>query len=140
MTNPTILNNILWSATAETDSFYYAGLYSFNDMEKRFKLSKIEKNHSLVSDYQGGEVLETLKWFSNDYYSILRRKDGRLQFNDMRYGTFRGEANGEDDYIFKFILEEQEDGTIKMNEAEGGPPRGRESSMFTDLWQRLSGI
>jgi inner membrane protein len=43
MTTPTILNNVLWSGIAETDSAYYYGMYSFFDKEKNFKLNKIEK-------------------------------------------------------------------------------------------------
>lgn len=139
MTNPSILNNFLWSATVETDSFYYQGLYSIFDTDKKFKLAQIPKNRHLAIDSGNDRVLNILKWFSNDYYAYIIREDGKLQFNDMRYGTFRGEGNSENDYIFRFVLDESEAG-YSLDEAEGGPPEGSEDQMMKDLFNRVKGI
>jgi len=84
MTGPTILNNVLWSGTAETDSSFYTGLYAFNDKEKEFKLIEVPKNHHWLDAKEDDKVINTLSWFSKGYYSVLRRRDGRLQVNDMR--------------------------------------------------------
>lgn len=139
MTNPSILNNFLWSATVETDSFYYQGLYSIFDTDKKFKLAQIPKNRHLAIDSGNDRVLNILKWFSNDYYAYIIREDGKLQFNDMRYGTFRGEGNSENDYIFRFVLDESDAG-YSLDEAEGGPPEGSEDQMMKDLFNRVKGI
>ena len=143
MTNPTILNNVLWSATAETDSAYFQGSYSHFDKEKRFKLVRIPKQHGLI-----GEALETdktlgiLRWFSNDYYSLLRRDDGRLQFNDMRYGVYNASKAGvtADDYIFKFIVKKDGSGQYQLDGDAGRPPKGKEREMMSLLWTRIKGI
>ena len=141
MVNPTILNNILWSGTVETDSIYYQGLYSFNDQKKEFKLYPIPKNHHLVRDNGQDKVLNTLKWFSKDYYGYMIREDGRIQMNDLRYGTFRGNGNiTENDFIFRFILEPQPDGSYALGKAEGGPPPGAEDDMMNSLLARIRGI
>jgi len=71
MTGPTILNNILWSATAETEKSFYTGLYSFYDDDKKFKLVQIPKNHHLIDPKPDDKVINTLAWFSKDYYAVL---------------------------------------------------------------------
>lgn len=140
MTGPTILNNLLWSATAETDSSFYTGLYSFYDEDPTFKLFEIPKNHGLIDYESDDKVVNTLKWFSKDYYSIMRRKDGLLQINDMRYGTFDGENVDEDSYIFRFVVDKDQDGYYQLQSSEGGPKRGSEEKIFGDLFKRIGGI
>ncbi len=140
MTGPTILNNVLWSGTAETDSSFFTGLYAFNDKEEKFKLVEIPKNHVWLDAKADDKVINTLSWFSKGYYSVLRRRDGRLQVNDMRYGTFReGEAD-EDSYIFRFVVEKDGDGNYQLDDAVGGPKRGGEKEMLSQLSKRIKGI
>ncbi len=140
MTGPTILNNLLWSGTAETESSFYTGQYSFYDKEQKFKLYEIPKNHNLLNYKSDDEVVNTLKWFSNDYYSVMRRKDGLLQINDMRYGTFDGKDVNEDSYIFRFVVDKRENGNYQLQTADGGPKRGSEEEIFSKLFERISGI
>jgi len=139
MTGPSILNNVLWSGTAETDSSFYTGLYSFYDKEKKFKLFEIPKNHQLLDVSADDKVINTLKWFSKDYYSVLRRDDGRLQVNDMRFGTFDGESTGENSYIFTFIIKKDENGYYQLEKAGRGPKRGDEKEIFSELYERIKG-
>ena len=141
MTNPSLMSNFLWSTTIETDSFYYQGLYSDFDKERIFKLQEIPKNHELIAPYETDKTIEILKWFSADYYAVLVRKDGLLQLNDMRYGTFNGgSANDEDNYIFKFVLEEEE-GVIHFDPSKSGPPaRSNPKEMMDQLIGRTKGI
>ncbi len=141
MTNPSILNNLLWSGTVATDSLYYQGLYSVFDKKKNFKLNSIPKNHHLIADAKPDDkVINILKWFSNNYYHILIRRDGKLQFNDMRYGTFRGDSYDEDDFIFRFVIEKGSDGYYSLIKEIAGGPDGEEKKMFGELWNRVKGI
>jgi len=142
MTSPTILNNVLWTGTAETDSFFYQGQYSLLDKDKSFKLSKVPKKHHLLADAKSDDkTINILKWFSKEYFTLLERSDGYLQFNDMRYGTFRGDSYGENDFIFRFILEKDENGYYQMLDAAGGPPEDMDQgAMATELWTRIKGI
>jgi inner membrane protein len=141
MTNPTILNNVLWTGTVETDSMYYQGQYSLFDKEKRFKLRAIPKNMDLIEGHDHDETVETLKWFANNYVSIIRRSDGRLQINDMRYGTVGSLRNEEDKYIFSFILEPDEHGKYQLTQGQGGRPDPEERvELINDLVERARGI
>lgn len=140
MTAPTILNNVLWSTTVEADSVFYQGQYSFFDTERTFQLAAIPKNHDLIPDGDGDHTIETLRWFSDDYYGVIRRRDGRLQINDMRYGSFSGTGQDEDDYIFRFVVEKDSSGRYWLDESAGGPPRGREQEIFSKLLSRIQGV
>lgn len=141
-TSPTILNNILWSGVAETKDGFYQGQYSLMDKEPKFKLTKIAKNHDLIANAKSDDhVINTLRWFSDDFYAVMRRTDGKLQINDMRYGTFRGDGKSEKDFIFNFPVELQSDGTYRLIKAQGGPPDDADmGKMATDLWARIKGI
>ena len=139
ISGPSILNNILWSATIENDSVYYQGQYSMFDTSP-IQFNPINKNHDLIDGNQDDRTIRILKWFSKDFYNIITRKDGRLQFNDLRYGTFRGQGGGENDYIFRFIIEKQADNSYEMQASDGGPPPGEEKEMMSSLWNRIKGI
>jgi len=136
MTSPSLFTNFLWSGTAEADSVYYQAIYSKFDKVPSIKKFKVfPKNHDLISNYADDHSIKTLKWFSNDYYSILVRKDGKLQFNDLRFGTFTDQEPTEDDFIFRFILEEK-NGKIEAHEGD----RDRGDGIFKTLYDRTMGI
>ena len=67
---------------------------------------RIPKQHQLLGEVEGDSTIEILKWFSNNYYSVLERQDGKLQFNDMRYGVYNATKAGigEDDFILNLLL------------------------------------
>ncbi len=140
MTGPTILNNILWSATAESDTSFYTGHYSFNDNKETFKLFEIPKNHFLIDPKSDDKVVNTLKWFSKDYYAIIRRNDGRIQINDLRYSTFKGQPADENGYVFRFVVQKDTSGRYHLDNALGGPPRGKEAGILKPLFNRIKGI
>ena len=82
--------------------------YSFmSDKPIIEKFSKLEKNWELIDGLENERPVKIVKWFSKGYYNALKRKDGRIQMNDLRYGSFRDTFESEDDYIFKFILEKK---------------------------------
>ena len=80
---PTILNNFLWYAVAETDKNYTVSFYSiFDDINTPPNFINIPKNHKLLDvDHQD---IKTLRWFSNEFYtlSILNNK---IIYKDLRY-------------------------------------------------------
>lgn len=107
MTQPTIFNNVLWMGMAEGDSAFYFSLYSILDKEAKFSPVKVlEKNHDLISKYENDRSIKILKWFSDHYYNITIRPDGKMQFNNLRFGMRGSEETGYN-YIFGFSLEEK---------------------------------
>ncbi len=137
MSGPTILNNFLWLGVAEGDSAYYHGYYTFFSDDKLVeKFSTIPKHHERLAGYENDPTLKTLKWFSKDFYNVIVRKDGKLQYNDMRYGSFQEGFKDENDYVFKFILEEK-DGKLEATQSrEGRKINGEE---FGKYWDRVLG-
>ncbi len=137
-TNPTILNNYLWNVVAEGDTAYYhAQLSLFDQPAEIGKFRIFPKNHHLIDQYKGDRTYEILTWFSDGYYNIIRRRDGLLQLNDMRFGTFGDLDGNEEDYIFKFILSEK-NGELQAEQSRAG--RQSISGTFKLLIARISGI
>ncbi len=120
MSSPSILNNFLWLGVAEGDAAYYHAYYSFFEKEPVIKkFNTLPKNHERIAHLEDEREIKILKWFSKDYYNIIIRKDGRLQMNDLRFGSFEEELKEENDYIFKFILTEEE-GQLSVDESREG--------------------
>ena len=136
VTNATILNNILWSCTAETKDHFYIGQYSLFDEEK-ITFTKVAKQHELIKNIDSDPTVKTLKWFSDNYFNVIEIDQG-YQFNDLRFGTFSGKADSPQDYIFKFLLVETIDG-YEMKDAVGGPPKGGAQEMMKSLIKRIFG-
>jgi len=138
VTGPSIFNNFLWSTTAETEEAFYLGQYSVFDTSP-ISFKRIEKQHNLLPASAQDKTINTLRWFSDNFYSVIRRTDGSLQINDLRYGTFRGTGD-ENDFIFRFAVERRPDGTYEMAETKGGPDEGLTTELFSMLWNRIKGI
>ncbi len=137
ISNPYILNNIVWTCTAETADHFYQGQYSLFD-EVDVSFTKLEKNHDLLKNLDSDYTLQTLRWFSNDFFNVLKTEEG-YHFNDLRFGTFSGTGNGRDDFIFRFRLIDQGEDGYYMEEAKGGPPEGTQDKIFSLLWERIKG-
>jgi inner membrane protein len=81
---PTILNNFLWYAIAETETDYYVGYYSLFDKTNRFtNWNKIPKKR--IIDLEKFPDLEVLTWFSNDYYNVIQVDENNYEYLDLRY-------------------------------------------------------
>ena len=126
MSGPSILQNFLWLGVVETDSAFYHGYYSFFDKEPIIKkFNVLAKGHELIAPYKDHKDIKTLEWFTKNYYNIIVRKDGRLQFNDLRYGSFQGDIKNEKDYVFKFILTETKEG-LEVSDSDEGREMNKE--------------
>jgi len=136
MSSPTIFNNILWSCTAEANDAYYVGLYSLYDTVP-VKFSKIEKQHTLIQNIDSDPTITTLRWFSDNYFCI-DYVDGNLLFNDLRFGAYFDKEGNNTDYIFSFLLEE-EDGKYELVETIIGPPKDQEQEYIDNFFARIWG-
>lgn len=140
MTTPSILNNILWSGIAETDSAFYFGQYSFFDKQKTFKLMKRDKNNpEFATALEEDPTLKTLRWFSDDYFAIERKSGDSIQYYDLRFGTFRVKPSDPDNFVFKFILQENPVGKFTLLGQDDGPRDANMGEVFKMLWNRILG-
>jgi len=147
-TGPLIFNNVLWNGTAETADAYYTGMYSINDKRPYIKFRKIPKNHELLDPYEDTYEIRTLKWFSNNYFSVTQHPDGGYVLNDLRYGSMNAikeDENEEPRYVFKFNLIEK-NGRLQVSEnremredAMDGEGEGI-GDAIKDMWKRGKGI
>jgi len=135
---PTIFNNFLWSMTAENEDKFYQAQYSIFDRSP-IKFKAYQKQHNLLANSENDKTINTLRWFSNEFYNVIIRKDSLLQINDLKYGSFRGTGD-ENDFIFRFVVERQPDGHYEMQQTKGGPDEGETKEIFSALWERIKGV
>lgn len=138
LVTPSIFNNILWRSTVESNGDYYLGMYSFFDKEKRFKFDKVNGNHALLTNYKDDHTLNTLQFFSDDYYAVMQLDSNLYQLNDLRYGTFKGDGSKPNDYIFKFKLIPK-NGELELQKTDAGPEEGDGGNFAANLWNRMLG-
>ena len=139
--SPTILNNVLWYGVAESDSAFYINYHTIWDSEAYKGITEVPKNHEILQNITEDHTLETLKWFSDDYYAMLDLGNGMIQFNDMRFGTFTQKYDNSRDYIFHFILKLNKTGRFEMIKSNAGPPDDFDGKqMIGQLWNSMKGI
>ena len=104
---PTILNNILWYAIAETDKDYKVTFYSLFDKSTTADvILTLPKNHNLLD--VSHQDLKTLTWFSNDYYNLVKKdSSATIQYNDLRYPLLN--ADDPNSSVFSFTLKKNKD-------------------------------
>lgn len=104
---PTILNNFLWYSVAETDTNYQVSFYSiFDDTDVATRFTSIPKNRHLLD--MSHPDLETLKWFSKDYYALYQLDStGPVIYNDLRYPLLN--ENDPNSSLFSFELFQEGD-------------------------------
>ncbi|MBM55210.1 MAG: hypothetical protein CMB32_01480 [Euryarchaeota archaeon] len=136
-TSATLLNNILWSCTAESEEYYYIGEYSLFD-EVPVDFHQIEKNHDLLNNRNTDPTISALRWFSDDYFCITEIQEGLL-FNDLRFGMFRDNEGKPAGYIFSFLLTENEDGSYTMSKYDRDPKNDGRTNFFENLFKRIKG-
>lgn len=138
MTAPTILNNLLWQGIAEGDTAYYHSMYSILDEEAVFEgFTVIPKRHDLLDSAEGSRDLEVLQWFSDGYYCVFERGDTALQYNDLRFGSLNNSFDEPSDFVFHFILKQDEHGEWHARQGRE-QPRDMDQA-FSKLWNRMLG-
>ena len=132
-TRPTPFNSVLWTANVETDTSYLIGNYSFFD-SKEIEFTEYPKNHELLDGLATNDKVVRLKNIAQ-YWFTLSSKDGRLFFNDLRFGLI---SLGQKETQFAFSYELVGKGNdLKVVET----PRkvADAKGILTALWQRIWG-
>ena len=131
---PTILNNILWYAVAESENNYYLTFYSlFDKSSVAEKIITVSKNHDLID--MNDENLKTLTWFSNNYYNLSKKeKTNTYKYVDLRYPMLN--PDDENTSVFNFTLF-QKNGEWDILPFDGSPPNKEDFNKFIE---RIKGI
>lgn len=131
---PTILNNILWYAVAETKEQYHLTFYSLLDKKSiSDKFITVDKNPSIID--MTDKNLQTLAWFSNQYYHISKKdKIGTYKYVDLRYPMLNPDDLNSSIFNFTLYNENNEWDILPF---DGNPPNKEDFATFIE---RLKGI
>ena len=107
---PTPLNTLLWYMVAEHDSGYYIGHRSIFDTGS-IAFHYVPRNASLLKNIDNPDELNYLLRFSEGYYAASI-DEGRLVFNDLRFGQMAGWQYPDAGFVFYYYLEHPKDNTL----------------------------
>ena len=114
---PMPLQNILWTANAETGDAFHILFYSWFDSDYQSSYA-IQKNHHLLEPYLNNEQIKKLIEISEGYYTITDKED-YLIFNDLRFGQTLGWIDPKSNFVFSYkIKTEQEELVVEEVEKE----------------------
>ena len=133
-TRPAPLNTILWAANVDTEDAYLLGDYSFFDAQP-ITFNSYAKDHHLIDSIRGNERVERMIRISQGWYTISKQ-DGKLYFNDLRFGLISLEPQSQD-FVFKYEIGEDERGNITFTEV----PKDQQDAkaIASALWTRIKG-
>lgn len=135
MTNPTILNNVLWHGIVETDTAYIESYYSLFDKKAPFEDHRvIPKNREIIQQTgcEESENLQTLRWFSDGYFNYSTIND-TTYYNDLRFGTiWMDDVSKPDKQVFYFSIDES-CGAHEIRDTKGI------GEAFSIFWDRVKG-
>ena len=137
-TSPSILNNILWSCTAEGDTAFYSGLYSLYDSGPGLHyINVLEKDTASIARLDGFEEFETLRWFSDDYF-LVRPVADSFEFADIRYGAMGDTITSLSDFVFRFTVV-QHQSRLEVHQVEERPGDDDFGKLWNDYIDRILG-
>lgn len=110
-TTPTPGNVWLWNVVAEGDDGFYIGYRSVFDKAEFIPFQFFNKNDNLLDAIDNHEDIQHLKRFSEGYY-VISTYDGKLVFNDLRFGQMLGWENPTAPFVFYYYLEHPSDNEL----------------------------
>lgn len=133
-TKPGPLNTVLWVANVETENAFLIGDYSFFDSQP-IEFHSFPKNHHLLGDWIEKPNVQRLIKIAEDGWFTISEKEGKLFFNDLRFGLLNNDPTNPE-FVFSYLLKE-ENGIIYAQETE----KNREDAqkLMSDLWGRIKG-
>lgn len=132
LTIPVSAGNLLWYGVAKTNNGLYLGDYSILDKDRDITFEFFPKNEALLTDIKDTYLLDRMKWFSRDYYTVAE-EDGKIRFYNLKcdMSGFAGNDN-EAPTTFYFEISKNEDGSLNLgsgmhpkNNDDGRPPKWR---------------
>ena len=131
---PTILNNILWYAVAETDKQYHLAFYSLLDKSSLSeKVISVDKNHDLID--MDNSNLKTLSRFSNGYFNLSKKGEtDKYNYVDLRYPMLNPEDENSSVFNFTIFSKNNEWDILPFN---GSAPKKEDLKLFIE---RIRGI
>jgi inner membrane protein len=138
MTNPFILNNVLWYANAVNDSTIYTAEYSLLDKDKNITWTAYPRNMQLAKSHPDTMDMKHLAWFDKGY-SICKQDGDTLDYYAVKFGKNQlKDAALEKSFVFHYnIFFNKGEWQFTMTE----PKQSKENTalMAKELWERIKG-
>jgi inner membrane protein len=135
ISTPTPLNQVLWSAVAETKDGFYTGYYSHFDKYKHIDFVFSPKNHHLLNHLMEYKNVQQIIRFTKGFYTVQQTEDGFI-VNDLRFGQITNWETGGGDYVFRYNINTDQ-ALPNVDQAERSFEGSGEA--FAQLWQRMMG-
>ncbi len=150
MTTPTAFNTVLWRCVAETSDGYYIGYRSLFDRHHEVAFWYVPRNEQLLAPLEGQRALETLKWFSDGWYSVEEDEQG-VHFHDLRFGEFDtvdpsrnfgldNPLNLEYIFSFRFVETAASEGPDRYTIDQADFRLTGAGELLGALWERMKGV
>ncbi|MBK9284648.1 MAG: metal-dependent hydrolase [Sphingobacteriaceae bacterium] len=138
ISNPTMLNNILWYALASNDSTIFIGEFSLWNKKNPITWHTFPRHQHLMDSFNCPNDVAKIKWFG-DPYTIARRNGDTLNMYAVKFGRSNfQETTLEKTFIFHYKLF-QENGIERMTMFQ---PSGKDMKFkenILDIWDRICG-
>jgi inner membrane protein len=137
ITNPTMLNNVLWYSVASNDSTLFVGEFSlWHTLPIRWH--HYPRRQELMAKSKSKNDMAILRWFSDPYTLAVENGD-TLNVYAAKFGrTNMQESNLEKTFVFHYKLY-QENGTEKMGMVQATKENTNLRESVKDLWERMCG-
>lgn len=138
ITNPTMLNNILWYALASNDSTVFVGEFSLLHKQNPITWHSYPRNQNLMQQSKSKKDVALIKWFG-DPFTIAEEDGDTLNMYAVKFGRTNMEENAlNKTFIFHYKLY-QKDGIEMMGMEQPNDKNSNLKKGFIDLWERICG-
>lgn len=104
---PTLTNIALWRGIADVGDEFLIGYWSIFDDNDEVRFDRVPKHRFLAKPWHDTRVLDTLAWFSKDYWTATLDPNGNVVIADLRFGELRSfddSGNATTTPIFRWAL------------------------------------
>lgn len=131
LTIPVSAANLLWYGVAKTNEGIYLGEYSVFDENKLIEFHFFPTNESLLTEIEGTLLLDRMKWFSNNLYTVSKHQ-GKLRFYNLKC-DMSGFAGDENQAPTNFFFEMYKDKNGEWKLTTGMHPKKEENNLKRKL-------
>jgi inner membrane protein len=138
ITNPTMLNNILWYSVGSNDSAVFVGEFSLLQRQNPIRWHVYPRNLHLMQQCKSKKDVEILKWFGAPY-TVAQSNGDTLNVYAVKFGrTNMRESELKKTFIFHYKLY-QSNGIEMMGMERPGEKNADLKESIVDLWERICG-
>ena len=135
---PTMFNNLLWRAIAETGDGYWVGFYSPRDPAIPADFIHFARHDHLLDGHREAPVVRDLVKVSDGYYQVVDQA-GELYFRDLRYGQAFEWLRDDRPHVFTYRLIREDGRVVDMETLSLAVQRDRDRATFRALVERAGG-